>query len=231
MYIRSDDSNAASSGDLLCPPHYPECNPSLSAGPALANINAEGSPATTTNAFAPTASSTPTPSLLPESAAGTAAGSGPAIATPQSALAARIQHIGQRNFIGIIVVAVFVFVGLALWLSYGKWPRAGMRRIRARFKRGDKPDQSASARGGGLGASCGSPPSAGLGTAMRRDRGQPPLQLQLQCESEKHEVDHAEVENSAPCSPRSVEVEVESLGKHAGAREVQRKKVPRVHFA
>ncbi|KAI9063010.1 hypothetical protein FKP32DRAFT_1676902 [Trametes sanguinea] len=219
MYIRSDDTNApvaANAGDALCPPHYPACDPSLSAGPALANINAEDTPTTSTGSF-----TTPTPGLLPESVAG----SGPAPAKPQSALAARIQHIGQRNLIGIVVVSVFVCVGLVLWLSYGKWPRAGMRRIRERFRRGDKQAQSAS----GLGASCGSPPVAALRTAMRRDRGQP--QLQLQCESEKHDTDHAEFESSPPCSPQSVEVEVESLGKHAGAREVQRNKVPRVHFA
>ncbi|KAI8995575.1 hypothetical protein BD414DRAFT_534726 [Trametes punicea] len=195
MYIRSESDaspSPASPGDLLCPPSYPNCDPSLSAGPALTNIKAEGNPTDTTtdpsNPVVPTNGSTLQPVAEP----------GPAI--PQAALAANIQHIGRRNFVGIVVIAVFVFVGLVLWLSFGKWPRAGVRRLKARFKRGDQ--------------LCKDP-----GGCSRT--GQPCAQ------DEKHEdqTTHSE----APCSPQSVEVEIERLDKHAG--KPQKEMIPRVHFA
>lgn len=48
-------------------------------------------------------------------------------------IAADITHFGQRNFIGVVVLAVLVFLGLILWLTFGKWPKRKMAQLRERL--------------------------------------------------------------------------------------------------
>ncbi|KAH9849814.1 hypothetical protein C2E23DRAFT_888032 [Lenzites betulinus] len=138
MFIRSDSATIPPTPEspdaALCPPSYPSCAPSLSAGPALVDTDSsESSPALTTP-YSPAATITSSAGAQPEA---------------QVALAGSIQHIGKRNFVGIVVIAALVFVGLVLWLSFGKWPRAGARWFRARIqaRRGGSDDAS-HAKGG-----------------------------------------------------------------------------------
>ncbi|KAI0361686.1 hypothetical protein OH77DRAFT_1433644 [Trametes cingulata] len=191
MYIRSEAD--AFSGDQLCPPSYPLCEPTLSAGPALPDLSAEGSPATTS------------PPVLES--------------VPQTALAENIQHIGKRNFVGIIVIAVLVFVGLVLWLSFGQWPRKGMRRIRERLKRGDSKLARSGSGGGAESGFCGSGEDAAARPANDNNNAY--------AQDEKREVGTPRA--VAPASPMSMEIEVDSLEKGAG--EARAERVPRVHFA
>ncbi|KAI0374225.1 hypothetical protein BV20DRAFT_491658 [Pilatotrama ljubarskyi] len=194
MYIRSEPD--LSPGDQLCPPSYPPCEPALSAGPALPDLNAENSSASTS------------PTLEP---------------APQNALAENIQRIGKQNFVGIVVIAVLVFVGLVLWLSFGQWPRKGMRRFRERLKRGDS-RLARSGRGhGGGGGDCGQDVRSGARSAARPANGQHDAHAQ----DEKREVGGRRT--GSPSSPLSMEIEVDSLEKEAG--ETQTKRIPRVHFA
>ncbi|KAI0335332.1 hypothetical protein GY45DRAFT_1333752 [Cubamyces sp. BRFM 1775] len=214
MFIRSETDVPPAPGDFLCPPSYPECDPTLSAGPALNNINAEGSPVPPADSFNSSASAT---TLTP--------------AVPQAALAASIQRLGRRNFIGIIVLAVFVFVGLVLWLSFGKWPRAGLQRMRERLGRSNK-QLARSGSGGSVHGGSEDTAAADL-TSSERDGRSPPRtilvgQPRLSPLNEKDE--DQPVHADYPCSPRSMEVEVESLEKRAGP-EVPRKKGLHVHFA
>ncbi|KAL1952004.1 hypothetical protein VTO73DRAFT_1153 [Trametes versicolor] len=172
MYIHSAPTFAARSAtDQLagCPHSYPLCDPSLSAGPALAG---EDDPAPSS----PTTAAITTGSIAPVSS------------QPQVALvgATAVQRIGQRNLIGIIVAAVLVFLGLVLWLSFGRWPRAGMRRIRARLARGDKrAAKSAVSGAGGGGAGGDSDESCGSAPGHERDdkRGDGAGEVIRQCES------------------------------------------------
>ncbi|EIW64725.1 uncharacterized protein TRAVEDRAFT_42141 [Trametes versicolor FP-101664 SS1] len=126
----------------------------------------------------------------PTSAAITTGGLAPVSEQPQVALvgATAVQRIGQRNLIGIIVAAVLVFLGLVLWLSFGRWPRAGMRRIRARLARGDKraaKSAASGAGGGGGGAGGDSDESFGSAPGHERDdkRGDGAGEVIRQCES------------------------------------------------
>ncbi|KAJ8495829.1 hypothetical protein ONZ51_g1478 [Trametes cubensis] len=203
MFIRSATGAPSGStpGDILCPLSYPECDPALSAGPALTNINAE--------------------SFNPNATAVTPA------AVPQAALAASIQRLGRRNFVGIIVLAVFVFVGLVLWLSFGKWPRAGLRRVRERLGRGNKQ----LAKSGSGGSVHGGSEAADLASSERGGPNEPRTilvgQPRLPPLNEKEE--DKPVHADYPNSPRSMEVEVESLEKRPA--EIPRRKGLHVHFA
>ncbi|OJT12970.1 hypothetical protein TRAPUB_10535 [Trametes pubescens] len=185
MYLHPAPTIAArSTPDQLsgCPPSYPLCDPSLSAGPALAASGEDDPAAITTGGLAP-------------------------VPQPQAALASTtVQHIGQRNLVGIIVAAVLVFLGLVLWLSFGRWPRAGMRRIRARLARGDASKRAAKSAGGGFGSA----PGHERDEACVRDdkRGSETGEAGRYCES-----------------PLPAEIEVDGLDKDGGTG-------PRhVHFA
>ncbi|KAI0825188.1 hypothetical protein BC628DRAFT_299890 [Trametes gibbosa] len=209
MYIRSETPatlpSPESADAQLCPSSYPFCYPTLSAGPALVNADSsEGSPAPTTTY--PTAPDTYMDGVQPEA---------------QATLAGSIQHIGRRNFVGIVVIAVLVIVGLALWLSFGKWPRAGLRWFRARVRgcsgeRSHAGGSSEAAVGhiGGEHAERDDDPSAG--------RTQAGVQDEKRC----GEAD-ARAGREPPCSP--LEVEVDSLEKCAGETPVRRGL--HVHFA
>ncbi|KAI0669954.1 hypothetical protein C8Q78DRAFT_1079865 [Trametes maxima] len=148
---------------------------------------------------------------------------------PQSALAASIQHLGKRNFVGIVVIAVLVFVGLVLWLSFGRWPRDRMRRMRERLKRGDKLPRS----GSGMPSNCeeheheqGQGHWQGREGRAAADFGDR-VRMNLDERDEKPDAQRG-VREDGLCSPRSVEIEVDSLEE---AEEPRPKRVPRVHFA
>ncbi|KAI0651795.1 hypothetical protein C8Q79DRAFT_58384 [Trametes meyenii] len=218
MYIRSE-TDGARPGAANCPTDYPSCAPTLSAGPALPNLPTEDASTSATTSILP---------LPPMGTGGGDASNAPApTPIPQSALATSIQHIGKRNFVGIVVIAVLVFVGLVLWLSFGRWPRNRMRRVRERLKRGDKLPRSAS----------GTPPS------QEQEREQAQTQGDWRggraaagFGDRRVNQDEQDEKPNARCapegglySPRAVEIEVDSLEKEAG--EPRPKRVPRVHFA
>ncbi|KAI0639346.1 hypothetical protein C8Q77DRAFT_1204849 [Trametes polyzona] len=271
MYIRSEPTTPG------CPPDYPLCEPSLSVGPALPDTDTvaadpEDSPASrsSTSISSLTLPSSSSESIFLPSLTGTAGPESTSTADPQlqaadAAAAAAggtdpIQRLGRRNFIGIVVLSVLVFAGLVLWLSFGRWPRAGFARLglgrRGGDKRRAKRDDAAPGSGSGSEASCGGcgcgdgdgavcgeeacpgPAAAGSDPSRRRSRA---LDLdrdlhgggtRAQDENEKGGGEAAMV---TPCSPLSVdeEVVVDSLEKDAepAADPSATRRGPRVRFA
>lgn len=122
MYVRGyDDSkhDLLSYSDL-----YPDCPSSMTAAqceelnhapPSLAD-NSAASPNTTAH-WNTTRVAAPAPhaSMKPD------------------VIAVDITRFGQRNFIGVVVLAVLVFLGLILWLTFGKWPKRKMAQLRERL--------------------------------------------------------------------------------------------------
>ncbi|PIL32020.1 hypothetical protein GSI_06724 [Ganoderma sinense ZZ0214-1] len=122
MYVRGyDDSNhdLLSYSDL-----YPDCPSSMTA----AQCN-ELNHAPPSFADKPTGS----PNITVHWNTTRVAPPAPHASAKPDVIAADITRFGQRNFIGVVVLAVLVFLGLVLWLAFGKWPKRKMAQLRERL--------------------------------------------------------------------------------------------------
>ncbi|KAI0778129.1 hypothetical protein BD413DRAFT_506956 [Trametes elegans] len=218
MYIRAEP-DAPSPADVLCPPSYPHCAPSLSAGPALTNVNvnAEGGPAP---AHAAPSATSVVPTLATANTSAPEALGAPAEPAPQSALAAGIARLGKRNFVGIVVLAVLAAAALVLWLSFGKWPRRRMRRLWPSRSRAD----AVGAPPAGVLGSRDADGGAAAAAVAGEDDDEDEAGGRRRALDEKREPGLAE----CPRTPESGEVEVDTLEK--GPSESW-KKTRHVHFA
>lgn len=129
MYVRGHDD---SGHDLLSYSDlYPDCTPSLSkaqcdqlnhAPPALANSDkaATSQNSSTSTHWTTTRVAPPAPALA---------------SVKPDVIATDITRFGQRNFIGVVVLAVLVFLGLVLWMTFGQWPKRKVAQLRERFAR------------------------------------------------------------------------------------------------
>lgn len=129
MYVRGHDD---SGHDLLSYSDlYPDCTLSMSEAqceelnhvpPALAD---SGKAATSQNTG--TTTHWNTTRVAPPAPALTSA--------KPDVIAADIMRFGQRNLIGVVVLAVLVFLGLVLWMTFGKWPKRKMAQLWERLAR------------------------------------------------------------------------------------------------
>ena len=121
MYIREYQGYGDSDHDLLSNSNiYPECQPPDAHCPPQPSRVA-----------APQHASAIVPSP-PHPAPTSGGGAKPAAA---EAFTDNITRFGQRNFIGLIVLGVLVFVGLVLWMTFGMWPKKALTRVRERLAR------------------------------------------------------------------------------------------------
>ena len=198
-----------------CPDTYPSCDPTGGPGPALIPLaNNDAGPATVpvaTSASPYTDSDTTTPTtttLTP---------------IPEAALAADIQHFGKRNFVGLLVLGLLALLGLALWLTFGAWPRRMMRKVRARYsaKRGEGESET---KGEG---------NAGAHAEGRRSGQAAHLEADGARAHASREPSEEKIEtptdSNPPSSQPSLELEVEGLGKDSD--ETKKRTLPRVRFA
>lgn len=202
-----------------CPRAYPACDPGVGPGPALSPIVANddggadpGSPPQTTP--------------VPTTATATATGG-----TAEAALASGIQHFGKRNFVGLLVLGLLALLGLALWLTFGAWPRRIMQRLRvARAERGEggpahagKRDVLAAWDGRGR-TRRGARRTHHLHTEGKHGHGS-------REPSEEGKIEPATSESSTASSLRADELEIEDLGKCSGDVKERTSTLPRVRFA
>ncbi|KAI0735224.1 hypothetical protein C8Q76DRAFT_791794 [Earliella scabrosa] len=200
-----------------CPDTYPSCDPTGGPGPALIPLaNNDAGPATvpvatSASPYSDGDTTTPTTTTLTP--------------IPEAALAADIQHFGKRNFVGLLVLGLLALLGLALWLTFGAWPRRMMRKVRARYsaKRGEGEGESETKGEGNAGAHAEGRRS---GQAAHLEADGARAHASRERSEEKIETP---TDSNPPSSQPSLELEVEGLGKDSD--ETKKRTLPRVRFA
>ncbi|KAI0801320.1 hypothetical protein C8Q74DRAFT_1364942 [Fomes fomentarius] len=208
-----------------CPRAYPACDPGVGPGPALSPIIANDDDGADPG-FPPQTTPVPTTAIATATVTG-----GTALVSPtaQSALASDIQHFGKRNFVGLLVLGLLALLGLALWLTFGAWPRRVMQRLRARAEREGGPAHAGKrdvlAAWDGLGSTRkGARRAHHLHTEGGHAHGS-------REPSEEGKIKPATSESSTASSLRVDESEIEGLGKCSGNIEERTSTLPRVRFA